>query len=126
MVAYNAIELLRCIFHWIFFFFLLLIVLRSDDAALQAGSHIRLFCGGGEISLVVLLVTLVENNKGRLEWVKNRCRCARRFGSITLTLWVFQFLDLFICMFCKLDLVFFYIFSCRFHQLTCSYNELFY
>ena len=93
-----------------FIFFILLIVWRSDDTALQAGSHIRLFCGGGEISLVVLLVTLVENNKGRLEWVKNRCRCARRFGSITLTLWVFQFLNLFICMFCKLDLVFFYLY----------------
>jgi hypothetical protein len=121
-LQWLRITLLSCFVAFFigFVFFLLLIVLRSDDTALQAGSHVRLFCGGGEISLVVLLVTLVENNKGRLEWVKNRCRCARRFGSITLTLWIFQFLDLFICMFCKLDLVFIYIF------FTFSPTNLFY
>ena len=55
------------------FIFVLLIVWRSDDVALQAGSHIRLFCGGGEIALVLFLLVIVENNKERLKFVKNRC-----------------------------------------------------
>ena len=99
-LKWLRIMLLNCFIAFFigFIIFVLLIVWRSDDVALQAGSHIRLFCGGGEIALVLFLLVVVENNKERLKFVKNRCRSARRFGAITLTLWVFQFLNLLICM----------------------------
>ena len=58
-LKWLRIMLLNCLCIFIgFIIFVLLIVWRSDDVALQAGSHIRLFCGGGEIALVFILLVI--------------------------------------------------------------------
>ena len=76
--------------------FLWLVVEGADDAALQAGTHIRLFVGAGEISLVLISLSLIDfNNKSScFYFVRDKCRCVRRCGSLTLTLWTLQWLNL--------------------------------
>ena len=79
-----------------FLIFMWLVVERADDAAMQAGTHIRLFVGGGEIAIVLCCLSLVDLN-GDHSWynyIRDQCRCLRRCGAMTLTLWTLQWLNL--------------------------------
>ena len=82
----------------------LLLLQSAEDTALQAGSHVRLFCGGSEVALVLLFIGLLETQPVP---VRRKChrgsRCLRRFGILTLSVWTLQWLDL--CLVIALDTI---------------------
>ena len=82
----------------------LLLLQSAEDTALQAGSHVRLFCGGAEVAIVLLFIGLLETQPAP---VRRKChrgsRCLRRFGVLTLTVWTLQWLDL--CLVIVLDTI---------------------
>ena len=79
-----------------FIIFIWLLLNGAEDSAMQASTHIRLFCGGGEVAIVLLSLSLIDFN-GDLSWyyyVRDKCKCIRRCGLMTLTLWNLQWLNL--------------------------------
>lgn len=75
--------------------FAYLLVASADDAALQAGTHARLFCGGGELALVLALLALVDGHPARRKALMSGCvmRGLARFGAVSLTLWTLQWVN---------------------------------
>ena len=74
--------------------FLALIAVGAADTALQAGSHVRLFCGGGELAITLALLGYVEVGPParRARWLKWTAGL-RRFGAVSLTLWALQWVN---------------------------------
>ena len=74
--------------------FLALIAVGAADTALQAGSHVRLFCGGGELAITLALLGYVEVGPParRARWLKWTTGL-RRFGAVSLTLWALQWVN---------------------------------
>ena len=89
LACFGSLLLGALLFAW-------LVVSRAEDAALQAGTHARLFCGAGEVALVILSLCLVDasHDDGRFRQCRARCLWLRRFGVMTLTLWTLQWLNL--------------------------------
>ena len=65
---------------------------KADDAGLQAGSHIRLWCGALELAMIGICLSHFE---GRTDVLKSKFfMFLRRAGMVSLSLWLLQWVDL--------------------------------